>query len=185
MILYIHGFNSAPASFKAQLMKMKLESLGRGAEFVCPKLPPSAPRAMAMLEAEIARAGNEELRLVGSSLGGYFATWLAEKYGCKAAVVNPAVRPWELFEGYLGPQKNLYTGEEYVLTHDAVTELHRYDVPAITRPERYLLLAATGDEVLDWRRAADYYAGARQVVVEGSDHAFAEFGEHLDDILTF
>jgi predicted esterase YcpF (UPF0227 family) len=101
-----------------------------------------------------------EAVVVGSSLGGYYATWLAEKRGVSAVLVNPAVRPYELLRPALGVQKNLHTGKEYEFTERHLAELAALEVPAITRPERYLLMVETGDEVLDYTQAVARYRGA-------------------------
>lgn len=182
MILYLHGFNSSPASLKARLLKERLESLGRGGELLAPALPHQPSLAIARAEAEIVRAGVSVL--VGSSLGGYYATWLAEQHGLKAVLVNPAVAPYRLLQDYLGPQTNLYTGEKYLLTPQHIEELKALEVEFI-RPERYLLLVATGDEVLDYRRALEKYQGAKSIVVEGGDHAFSDFGSYLDTVIEY
>lgn len=185
MLIYIHGFNSSPASAKARLLKEKLESLGRGGEFLCPALPHLPSEAMGVLEPAVGALHPASVTLVGSSLGGHYATWLVEKYGFKAVLVNPAVGPHKLLETVLGPQKNLYTGEEYVLTSRHLQELEGYDVAAIARPERYLLLVQTGDEVLDYRKAVEKYRGATQIVIEGGDHGFGNFRDYLDLVLDF
>jgi predicted esterase YcpF (UPF0227 family) len=123
--------------------------------------------------------------LVGSSLGGFYATVAAEKLGCRAVVLNPAVHPHRHFGRYLGPQENLYTGERFDLTPEHVAELGALDPPAITRPERYWLIVETADEVLDYRDAVAYYAGAFQSVVQGGDHSLASFAEFVPDIVAW
>ncbi|HWI14488.1 MAG TPA: YqiA/YcfP family alpha/beta fold hydrolase, partial [Burkholderiales bacterium] len=122
--------------------------------------------------------------LIGSSLGGYYATALAERYGCRAVLINPAVRPYEGLSKYLGPQTNLYTGEPYELTQAHLDELRALD-PVTVTPERYLLIVGTQDEVLDYRAALERYRGCRQIVVEGGDHGLGDFGGHLDDVLRY
>ena len=181
MIIYIHGFNSSPASFKANLLRQKLESMGRGAEFSAPALPHRPSAAIKVLEAEVAR--HPGAVLVGSSLGGYYATWLAEKHALKVVLVNPAVRPYELLRGELGMQRNFHTGEEYEFTPGHLAELEALEVPAITRPERYFLMVRTGDELLDYREAVGRYRGCRQLVLEDGDHAFSDFESYLDLVL--
>jgi predicted esterase YcpF (UPF0227 family) len=122
--------------------------------------------------------------LVGSSLGGFYATWLAEKHGLKAVLINPAIEPQVGLRAYLGPQQNLYTGERYVLTEAHLQEWQAIRVPRIT-PSRYLLLVETGDEVLDYRKAVDRYGGCEQVVVQGGDHSLQSFPQHLPRLLRF
>lgn len=182
MILYIHGFNSSSASFKARVLRQRLA--GSGVEFAAPDLPHRPLQAIGQLEALIGQA-REEVFLIGSSLGGYYATWLAEKHGLKAALINPALRPYELLPDYLGPNRNLYTGESYQLTPEHLEQLRQLEVPAITRPERYLLIVGAQDEVLDYRQALARYAGARQIIVEDGDHGLSNFADHVGPIMDF
>lgn len=184
MLIYVHGFNSSALSFKARLLRERMTQLGLDAAYACPDLAHRPRQAIAQLEALIAGAPRPATALVGSSLGGFYATWLAEKYRLKAVLVNPAVRPYELLQDYLGPQKNLYTGAEYELTGQHLAELRDLEVAAIT-PERYLLMVRTGDEVLDYRQAVEKYRGARQIVIEGGDHGFGDFAAYLDTVLQF
>ena len=182
MLIYIHGFNSSPASAKAQLVKSRLEAMGRGAEFLAPALPRSPAQAASLLDALASR--HSGAALIGSSLGGYYATWLAEKHGTRAALLNPAVRPYELLGAHLGVQQNLYTGERYEFTARHVEELRALEVATIT-PTRYLLVTATGDEVLDYRSAVARYRGCRQMVIEGGDHGLSAFADYVDTVLDF
>jgi len=182
MLIYIHGFNSSPASSKAQVLKTRLEALGRGAEFAAPALPHSPAQAAALLDRVAIR--HPGAALVGSSLGGYYATYLAEKHGLKAVLLNPAVRPYDLFAGHIGWQQNFHTGERYEFTAQHVEELRALEVAGIT-PGRYLLIAATGDEVLDYRAAVTRYQGCRQIVIDGGDHGLSEFALYLDPVIEF
>lgn len=184
MLIYLHGFNSSPASHKAKLLKAYMDERGLGQLFACPMLPHRPEEAARVIAAEIARAGSRRPTLVGSSLGGFYATWAAESHGLRAVLIQPAVHPYIGLEAFLGPQKNLHTGETYVLTRE---HLEGWRALALERvdPERYLLLIETGDEVLDWREAARKYEGARMVVRDGGDHTLASFPEHLPRILAF
>ena len=182
MVIYIHGFNSSPASSKAQLLKARLEAQARSAEFVAPALPHSPAQAAALLDALVRR--HPGAALVGSSLGGYYATWLAEKHGLQAALLNPAVRPYDLLAPHVGRQKNFHTGEEYEFTMQHVAELRALEVPAVT-PGCYLLVVAKGDDVLDYRRTVERYHGCRQLIIDGSDHGLSDFADYLQPVLEF
>ncbi len=184
MLVYIHGFNSSALSFKAGLVHERMVGLGRRAEFACPELDHRPSRAIAQLERLIAGAGGAPVTLIGSSLGGYYATWLAEAHGLKAVLVNPAVRPYEGLRDHVGRQRNLHTGAEYEFTERHLVELRALEVARIT-PARYLLLVTTGDEVLDYRQAVEKYAGCRQIVIQGGDHGFSGFADYLDVVLKF
>ena len=185
MIVYLHGFNSSPASGKAKQLGDYMAGLGRLTDYYCPALPNSPREAIAKIESTLARGRATAITLVGSSLGGFYATYLAEKHGWKAVLVNPAVHAHKLMRDSLGTQTNWHTGEKWVLTESHLAELAALDITAITQPERYLLLAQTGDAVLDYRDAVAYYAGATQIIEDGGDHGFAGFERHYPTILDF
>ena len=182
-LLYLHGFNSSHASHKAQVLQAHLDRRGRGAELLAPDLPHRPAQAIALVESLLAQLPRKPT-LVGSSLGGYYATGLAERHDLQAVLINPVVAPYRLLAPLLGPQQNLYTGEIYELTAQHLAELQALEVEAL-HPERYLLLVQTGDEVLDYREAVARFAGAQQIVIAGGDHGFQEFEKYLDEILAF
>jgi hypothetical protein len=180
VIVYLHGFNSSPHSHKAQVLGSYMAERGLAAQYACPALPLLAGDAIREIERRVLLGAC----LVGSSLGGFYATYLAEKHGVRAVLINPAVEPHLGLRAYLGPQQNLHSGEPYELTEAHLREWERLYVPRIT-PQRYLLLVETGDEVLDYREAVQRYAGAEQVVIQGGDHSLQSFPQHLERILRF
>lgn len=184
MIVYLHGFNSSPQSHKAQVLARFMAERGLGARCACPALPPLAAEAIGAIEALMARHPGASFCFVGSSLGGYYATHLAEKHQATAVLLNPAIEPHIGLRAYLGEQKNLHSGAPYLLTEAHLREWQALWVPRIT-PSRYLLIVETGDEVLDYRRAVQRYSGAEQGVVEGGDHSLQSFPQHLPRILAF
>jgi predicted esterase YcpF (UPF0227 family) len=179
-LVYIHGFNSSPRSAKAQLFAAALARDFPSVRYCIPALP-AAPGAAAMhvlqRELDSLLACGLEPVLLGSSLGGYYATWLAETRGFRAVLVNPVVLPHELFAPYLGPQCNPYTGESYVLTQAHVEELAGMAVERVSRAADFLVLLQTGDETLDWRAAWAHYADCCLLRLVGGDHGF----EHFED----
>jgi len=140
---------------------------------------------MAAIETAIASLPRERVTLVGSSLGGHYATAAAERHGLRAVLVNPAIRPHVLLAPHLGPQTNLHTGARYELMQHHLDAWAAQDVAQITLPERYLLIVAMGDEVLDSRVALEKYRGAMHIVHPGGDHGFAEFARYLDAVIDF
>ena len=184
MILYLHGFRSSPQSFKARLLGERLKALGLGAQYRCPQLPASPREAIALASALLRTAG-PEATLIGSSLGGYYAACLAEQFDCRAALLNPAVKPPRDLEKYVGVTTAYHSDERFEFKREYIDELRALEVVRITRPERYFLIAATGDEVLDWREMVAHYPGASQLVIEGSDHGISEFGQYVDRVLAF
>ncbi len=189
-IVYLHGFRSSPASVKAAAVTAAVAALPEPIRprLHVPALDFSPAHAVAAVEAWIrgnVAAPEQWLTLVGSSLGGFYATYLAERLGARAVLVNPAIRPYDDLAAYAGPQTNLYTGAAFVVTEAHFDELRALAVPRITRPSRYFLLVQSGDEVLDWREAVAYYGGAFQHVEGGGDHAFQGFAARIPAILRF
>jgi predicted esterase YcpF (UPF0227 family) len=184
-ILYLHGFRSSPKSFKARVVGERMAAMGRAADLICPQLPASPAQAMAMALALVDGVAAEQLAIVGSSLGGYYATWLAERLGCRAVLINPAVVPLQDLDQHVGVTSAWHSDEPFEFKREYIDELRALAVERITRPERYFLLAATGDEVLDYRDMVAHYAGAAQHLIGGSDHAISEFPEYVDEVLAF
>ena len=184
MIVYLHGFNSSPQSYKAQYLKRYLEARGNSNEFRCPQLPHLPDLAVKLIEAELEHLQGKEVTLIGSSLGGFYATWLAEKRDLRAVLINPAIDPHVGLRAFLGPQQLYHCGERYELTEEHLRQWEKLFVTRV-RPERYLLLIETGDEVLDYRVALEKYRGAKHIVVQGGDHTLASFPEHIPAIMEF
>jgi len=184
-VLYLHGFRSSPKSFKARVVQKALEDAGRAQQLICPQLPASPKEAMelALLLAE--RHAPDNLSIIGSSLGGFYATWLAERLGVRAVLLNPSVNPLTNLQHHVGVTTAWHSDQPFEFRREYIDELAALRVERITRPERYFLLAATGDEVLDYRDMVAHYAGAKQHVIEGSDHAIPEFPQYVDEVLAF
>ena len=187
MIVYLHGFRSSPKSVKAQAMLRAVAALpaARRPKLVVPDLGHAPADAIAKVLALVDRERDGPLAFVGSSLGGYYATHLAERLGVRAALINPAVRPYDDLAPYAGEQVNMYSGERFEVTEAHFAQLRALAVPRITRPGRYFLLVQSGDEVLDWREAVAHYGGAWQLVEGGGDHAFQQFDAQIPAILRF
>ena len=192
MLIYVHGFNSSPHSKKANLLKNFAESISLGDQIHVPQLPHDPATAISQLEELIKkqivsttyRPGCGPC-LIGSSLGGFYATWLAEKYDCRVVLINPVVKPVALFDDFLGINNNEYTGEEYELTLSHLEDLRKIETDKITNPDRYLLMLQTGDEVLDYKLAIEKYAAVPSIVEEGGGHEFMGFDRHIETVLAF
>ena len=186
-IVYLHGFRSSPASAKAARLRAAVEALPPAVRpaLEIPALVPEPAAAVAQAAALVERHRAAGVTIVGSSLGGYYATHLAERYGTRAVLVNPSVRPYDDLAPYIGMQTNLYTGATFEVTRAHFDELAALRVARITDPARYFLMVEAGDEVLDYRQAVTFYAGAWQSVSGGGDHAFQGFAAHLPALLRF
>ena len=167
------------------MLRERMRALGREDDYVCPALPTS-PRAAADLALGLASGlPPSSVTLIGSSLGGYYATWLAEQLGCRAVLLNPAIAPARDLEGHLGRQPVYFSADEIDFRPEHLRELQEIDTPVISRPERYFLVAATGDALIDYRTMTGKYAGARQRVITGSNHELSDFGLYMDEVLDF
>lgn len=182
MLIYLHGFRSSPQSGKAQVLARRMAERGLADRLWCEQLPAEPAAAIGLLEAAI-RGARTRPTLVGSSLGGFYATYLAERYDLRAILLNPAVAAHRLLAGEVGWQTNLYTGERFEFTAEHLAQLQALDLPRLEKPERFWLLVETGDEVLDYRDAVQNYASARQTVLDGGDHSLRRFPEFVDEII--
>lgn len=184
-LLYIHGFLSSPFSFKAQQTRQWLAVNRPGITFYCPHLPPYPAQTQLMLESLVESLLPQPVYLMGSSLGGFWASWLAEKYDLRAVLINPAVRPQDFMPSYLNVDlKSYHTDDSYRLNAGHLDEIIAVDTP-ITHKSNYWLLVQTGDETLDYRQAVQKYAGCKQTIEAGGDHAFQGFERYLEDSIKF
>ena len=185
-LLYLHGFRSSPHSTKAQLVRQRIATRHPAVTFWCPQLPPSPREAMALVMQGVAAWPHARMAVLGSSLGGYYATWVAERLGCRAVLLNPAIDPARDLAAYIGEQTAFHTPEErFFFRAEYVDELRALQAGPVTRPDRYLAIVAKGDEVLDWREMVARYPGTRLHLLEGGDHALSDFEAHLPLITDF
>jgi len=183
-ILYIHGFNSSPASSKAQQTSSWITKKSVDNNFICPALSGDTHIAVGQLQ-NIIEQCEDSVGLIGSSLGGFYATWLAKKYALKAVLINPAVEPHKLMSQYLGENTNYHSGETYILTQKHVDFLEELDFQELNVPENIWVLLQTEDEVLDYRRAKIKYSKCILTVESGGNHGFQNYERHLPAIINF
>lgn len=185
-LIYIHGFLSSPASYKARQLEAWLQKNRPDIQYYCPQLTPYPEAARDLLESLLTRLLPQTVYLVGSSLGGYWCTYLAEKYNLAAVLINPSVRPYEMMPNYLDqPIKNYHSDRIYTLTAKHIDEIKAVEVTQLKRPDRYWVMLQAGDEVLDYRCAAAKYAACKQLLEVGGDHSFQDFDRHIPAIIDF
>ena len=184
-LLYLHGFRSSPQSAKARRMAAWVKKHAPRLTWWCPQLPPSPREAMEMLLKGVADWPVERMAIVGSSLGGFYATVLAERLGCKAGLINPAVDPARDLAKYIGETTAWHSEERFFFLPEYVGQLREMTPAELADPSRYFAVIATGDEVLDWREMSARYRGCHLRIVEGSDHALSDFDTHLPHLLHF
>ena len=188
LVVYLHGFRSSPRSSKAVLTGESIKAIStpdNPIEWYCPQLLASPKQSMDMVEKHIQDSKHDRLVVIGSSLGGYYANYLAEKYGCKGVALNPAVRAPKELASHVGMLTAYDTNEPYDFRPEYIDQLKDLQVEVISNPSRYFLMAATGDELLDWQEMVEFYGGAEQLVLEGSDHGISEYSDHLPKVLNF
>lgn len=187
MLLYIHGFNSSPDSQKARDVRDYFETNFPEVILFIPELEFSVLDAMAQLTdiVEQAQKKQEKICYMGSSLGGYFATYLSENFGGKAVLINPAIKPYELLHAHLGDYENPYSKKKFSVTLEQLEYLKKYDVDVIRHPDRFLVLLQQGDELLDYRQAMWKFQGCQMSVEAGGDHAFQNLTKHFSRITEF
>ncbi len=185
-LLYLHGFRSSPLSAKAVKMAAAVQALHPAVHWWCPQLPPSPRQAIEMLMAGIAGWPQASMAVVGSSLGGVYATWIAARTGCPAVLLNPAVQPARDLARHIGVQSAWHSPQEtFFFQPEFVQELRELDAGTLSRPERFYTLIAKGDELLDWREMSARYAGSQGQLLEGGDHALSDFDEHMAGVMRF
>lgn len=184
-LIYLHGFRSSPQSTKARLTLAWLARHRPDITVWCPQLPPSPDAALRGVLARAEAWPAEQLAVVGSSLGGFYATAVAERTGCHAALLNPAVNPARDLAAFVGENHAWHSDETLFFEPAFVDELRDWTPAALTRPERYLAVIAKGDEVLDWREMLARYAHCRLRLLEGGDHALSDYAEHLPAVMQF
>jgi predicted esterase YcpF (UPF0227 family) len=185
-LLYLHGFRSSPQSAKARQVAAWMQNRHPGVIWWCPQLPPSPHEAMEMVSAGMACWPRETMAVMGSSLGGFYATHVAETCGCRAVLLNPAVNPARDLAKHIGEQTAWHEPKErFFFEPRYVEELRALTHGPVARPEKYFAVIARGDEVLDWREMSDRYPGARIRLLEGGDHAISDFECHLPQVMDF
>ena len=185
-LLYLHGFRSSPQSTKAQMMAARVQADHKKVRWWCPQLPPSPREAMALIQRGTADWPADQMAVVGSSLGGFYATALAQQRGCRAVVLNPAVDPARDLAAHIGEQTAWHDpAEHFFFRPEYIDELRALQTGPLTHPERTFAVIAKGDELLDWREMTARYASARIRLLEGSDHALSDFDDHIDAVQEF
>ena len=187
-VVYLHGFRSSPNSSKAKLTGAAIEAkitAGAALQWFCPQLPPSPQGAIELVLQHLQTTKPAQVAIIGSSLGGFYANWLAEHLGCRAVVLNPAVYADRELAPYVGELTQYDSNEPFDFKAAYIDELKALQINQITIPQRYFLMAAKGDELLDWREMVHFYANAHQLVLEGGDHGLSEYSHYLAQVLDF
>ena len=184
-LLYLHGFRSSPQSTKARVMAQRVAAQHPTVIWWCPQLPPSPREAMALLLEGVRDWPRETMAVIGSSLGGFYATCIAEAVGCKAVLLNPAVHPARDLAKYVGAQTSWHDPNEHFVFEPAyLDDLRALQGGPVADPQKVFAVIAKGDEVLDWREMTGRYPGARIKLLQGSDHALTDFDEHIDEVFS-
>ena len=184
-LLYLHGFRSSPQSTKACRVAAWVSAHRPDLVWWCPQLPPSPREAMALIVAQLDTWPAQQMAVIGSSLGGFYACVVAERFGCPAVLLNPAVDPAQDLSRHIGETQAWHSEERFYFRAEFIDELTALKPVALTRALRYFAVIAKGDEVLDWRAMTALCAGANIKLLEGGDHALSDFDAHLPDVIRF
>lgn len=185
-LLYLHGFRSSPQSNKSRQMAEHMALAHPKVRWWCPQLPPSPRDAAALIAEGIANWPRQSMAVVGSSLGGYYASWVAQLARCKSVMINPAVNPARDLEQCVGEQTAWHNPEDrFFFKPEYISELRQLDTRQLSAAAPEMVLIAQGDEVLDWREMSERYPHALQLVQEGGDHALSNFEEYLPRVKEF
>jgi len=188
LLVYLHGFRSSPNSTKAVMTGEAVKALSTSEhsyEWYCPQLLASPGQSMDMVVQHIDQSKADRIVIIGSSLGGFYTNYLAEKYQCKGIVLNPAVYAARELEPHVGMMTAYDSEEPFDFKAEYIDELRALQVERITDPKRYFLIAAKGDELLDWKEMVAFYPGSKQLILEGSDHGIADYATHLPAVIEF
>ncbi|MBT2322138.1 esterase [Variovorax paradoxus] len=186
-LLYLHGFRSSPQSTKARQMTQRVAARHPQLHWWCPQLPPSPREAIELVMSGIAQWPRSSMAVVGSSLGGFYATCVTGKTRCRAVLLNPAVHPARDLANYIGEQISWHDpAEHFYFRPEYIDELRALEPGPLARPEKVFAIIAKGDELLDWREMSARYPASRIKLIEGSDHALSDFErQHLDEVMAF
>ncbi|MGQ0728773.1 YqiA/YcfP family alpha/beta fold hydrolase [Acidovorax sp.] len=185
-LLYLHGFRSSPSSSKARQTAAYMAAHHPSVTFWCPQLPPSPRAAMALVAQGIADWPRPSMAVIGSSLGGFYASWVAQHAGCPSVMLNPAVDPARDLARYIGEQTSWHDpSERFYFLPEYIDELQALDMRGRSPAAPELAIVAKGDEVLDWREMVGRYPQAKQVVLEGGDHALGNYADYLPLVSQF
>jgi predicted esterase YcpF (UPF0227 family) len=188
LLVYLHGFRSSPNSTKAVMTGEAVRALSTAQnsyEWYCPQLLASPKESIDMVISHIDQSQLDRMVIIGSSLGGFYTNYLAEKYRCKGVVLNPAVYAARELEPHVGMMTAYDSEEPFDFKAEYIDQLQALQVNRICNPEHYFLIAAKGDELLDWKEMADFYSGAKQLILEGSNHGIADYATHLPAVIEF
>jgi len=188
LLVYLHGFRSSPRSSKAVKTSEAIRALStpdHSIEWYCPQLMASPKASMIMVTKHIDQSKADRIVVIGSSLGGFYANYLGEKYACKAVALNPAVRAARELAPHVGMMTAYDSEEPFDFRPEYINELKALQIERISDPSRYFLIAAKGDELLDWKEMSEFYQGAKQLILEGSDHGIADYSDHLPRVMEF
>jgi len=184
-LLYLHGFRSSPQSAKARQTAAWMQQHRPEVHWWCPQLPPSPRDAMALLHDGLRDWPRASTGTIGSSLGGFYATAVAERIGCRAVLLNPAVDPARDLTRHIGETTAWHSDERFFFRAEFIDELRAISPAVLTRLDRYFAVIAKGDEVLSWEEMTDRYRGCRIKLLEGGDHALSDYDDHLGEVLAF
>ena len=155
------------------------------AKIIAPDLSNNFSETISQIEKLIERYSKFEICMMGSSLGGYYASYFATKLKAKAVLINPAIYPLEGFDIYLGKNENFSTGEEFYITDEDIKYLRTISYKKYKNQRNTLILLESNDEVLSYKNTCSYYYGSNIDITFGGDHSYTSLSKKLNKIRNF
>jgi predicted esterase YcpF (UPF0227 family) len=181
MTIYIHGFGGSGQGLKASLFREYYKSINK--PFIAPSLSHIPDLAISTLE-ELIESYDGKVTLIGSSLGGYYAVYLANKYKIKAVLLNPSTEPFITVKNILDKDPEYYFSYNFIITDKHIGMLKKYET-IINDPSLLTVMVQTGDELLDYKKALKKFSNSKQIVDEGGSHFFEDIEKYFETIEKF
>ena len=183
-ILYFHGFASSSNSNKAKVLKKYISKNYKNAEIIIPDLDNNFKMAVSQIH-KLIKSAKHPIVFIGSSLGGYYASYFSTKLKTKSVLINPAIPPLRDFEMYLGENENYSTGEKFIITPEDIRYIRKISYKKYANAENTYVLLESDDEVLNYKETAKYFSGSYLDIIYGGSHSYESLDEKLKKIVDF
>ena len=183
-ILYFHGFKSSSDSTKAKDLHKFISRRTRNTILITPNIHDNFHDAHDQI-INLIESNQPKIFFMGSSLGGYYASFFSQKFNKKAVLINPAIPPLKDFEMHLGKNKNYSNGNKFIITKNDIDYIRSLSYKKILKPKNLMILLESGDEILNYNDTSSYFSGSHIDILYGGDHSYSSFKEKFNKIQDF